>query len=124
MGSNKVQNCRRSAQQSPRRRCGAGVALTISLCLGAASLVNAQSLVGGRNVNITDSKDESGYIKALGQKAVIEFQPMQPGDVPATYAEADRLRDWVGFAPATPLAQGLGAFYRWYAEWSAGRAAG
>ncbi|MFL6718587.1 MAG: NAD-dependent epimerase/dehydratase family protein, partial [Burkholderiaceae bacterium] len=62
--------------------------------------------------------------QALGQKAVIDFQPMQPGDVPATYADTDRLRDWVGFAPATPLAQGLGAFYRWYAEWSTGRAAG
>nr|WP_217344916.1 NAD-dependent epimerase/dehydratase family protein [Noviherbaspirillum sp. L7-7A]MBV0879113.1 GDP-mannose 4,6-dehydratase [Noviherbaspirillum sp. L7-7A] len=60
--------------------------------------------------------------QALGCKAVIDFQPMQPGDVPATYADTDRLRDWVGFAPATPLAQGLAEFYRWYAQWSASRA--
>jgi UDP-glucuronate 4-epimerase len=56
--------------------------------------------------------------QALGRKAVIDFQPMQPGDVPATYADTDRLRDWVGFAPATPLAQGLAAFYRWYEDWA------
>ncbi|HEX8885171.1 MAG TPA: NAD-dependent epimerase/dehydratase family protein [Noviherbaspirillum sp.] len=62
--------------------------------------------------------------QALGRKAVIDFQPMQPGDVPATYADTDRLRDWVGFAPATPLAQGLAEFYRWYAQWSVSRAAG
>lgn len=58
--------------------------------------------------------------QALGRKAVIDFQPMQPGDVPATYADADRLRDWVGFAPATPLAQGLAAFYQWYEGWAMG----
>ena len=59
--------------------------------------------------------------QALGRKAVIDFQPMQPGDVPATYADTDRLRDWVGFAPATPLAQGLAAFYRWYEGWAMAR---
>jgi UDP-glucuronate 4-epimerase len=56
--------------------------------------------------------------QALGRKAVIDFQPMQPGDVPATYADTERLRDWVGFAPATPLAQGLAEFYRWYKDWA------
>ncbi|MFS0753687.1 NAD-dependent epimerase/dehydratase family protein [Noviherbaspirillum sp. 1P10PC] len=56
--------------------------------------------------------------QALGRKAVIDFQPMQPGDVPATYADTDRLRDWVGFAPATSLAQGLAEFYRWYEDWA------
>jgi UDP-glucuronate 4-epimerase len=56
--------------------------------------------------------------KVLGRKAVIEFLPMQPGDVPATYADTARLRDWVGFAPATPLAEGLAAFRDWYNSWS------
>ena len=55
---------------------------------------------------------------ALGRKAEIDFQPMQPGDVEATYADTDRLREWVGFAPATPLATGLGAFEAWYRDWS------
>jgi UDP-glucuronate 4-epimerase len=56
--------------------------------------------------------------QALGRKAVIDFLPMQPGDVPATYADTERLRAWVGFAPATPLADGLLAFTHWYNRWS------
>jgi UDP-glucuronate 4-epimerase len=56
--------------------------------------------------------------QVLGRKAVIDFLPMQPGDVPATYADTERLRDWVGFAPATPLADGLLAFSNWYNRWS------
>jgi UDP-glucuronate 4-epimerase len=56
--------------------------------------------------------------QVLGRKAAIEFQPMQPGDVPATYADTDRLRDWVGFAPATALADGLARFRDWYNPWS------
>ena len=39
---------------------------------------------------------------------------MQPGDVPATYADVRALQDWVGFAPATPLAEGIGRFVQWY----------
>ena len=54
----------------------------------------------------------------LGRKATIDFLPMQPGDVPATYADTARLREWVGFAPATPLADGLLAFSDWYNRWS------
>jgi UDP-glucuronate 4-epimerase len=56
--------------------------------------------------------------QVLGKKATINFLPMQPGDVPATYADTARLRDWVGFAPATPLADGLLAFSNWYNRWS------
>jgi len=41
---------------------------------------------------------------------------MQPGDVPATYADvADLTRD-VGFSPSTPLAVGIGRFVEWYRE--------
>jgi len=56
--------------------------------------------------------------RVLDRKAAIQFLPMQPGDVPATYADTTRLRDWVGFAPATPLAEGLAAFRDWYNSWS------
>ncbi|HTR13303.1 MAG TPA: NAD-dependent epimerase/dehydratase family protein [Roseiarcus sp.] len=40
--------------------------------------------------------------------------PMQPGDVPATYADVDRLARVTGFAPRTPLAEGIGRFVAWY----------
>lgn len=52
--------------------------------------------------------------RALGQEAVKAFLPMQDGDVPATYASTDALRDWVGFAPSTPLADGIAQFVDWY----------
>jgi UDP-glucuronate 4-epimerase len=51
---------------------------------------------------------------ALGRKAVKEMKPMQPGDVPATYADTRALQDAVGFAPATPLAIGLARFADWF----------
>jgi UDP-glucuronate 4-epimerase len=39
---------------------------------------------------------------------------MQPGDVPATFADVDDLRAAVGFAPATPIAKGIREFVAWY----------
>ena len=50
----------------------------------------------------------------LGRAARREMLPMQPGDVPATYASIDRLRAATGFAPSTPLAEGLARFVDWY----------
>jgi len=52
--------------------------------------------------------------RALGQNAVKQYLPMQDGDVPATYASMDALEDWVGYAPSTSLAQGMGRFVDWY----------
>lgn len=52
--------------------------------------------------------------QAYGRKAVRQLEPMQPGDVRSTYAATDRLREWVGFAPSTPLEEGLRRFAQWY----------
>jgi UDP-glucuronate 4-epimerase len=52
--------------------------------------------------------------RVLGVRAVLDFQPMQPGDVAATHADASRLQAWVGYAPATPLETGLARFGEWY----------
>ena len=51
---------------------------------------------------------------ALGKKALREPSPMQPGDVPATYADTKRLSDAVGFAPSTSLQAGLAEFAAWF----------
>ena len=51
---------------------------------------------------------------ALGRKAQMNMLPMQDGDVPATYANVDALRDWVGFTPATDVRSGVGRFVDWY----------
>jgi UDP-glucuronate 4-epimerase len=42
---------------------------------------------------------------------------MQPGDVPATFADVDALHDWVGFRPETPVAEGVRRFVQWYREY-------
>ncbi|MBU7573729.1 MAG: NAD-dependent epimerase [Hydrogenophaga sp.] len=52
--------------------------------------------------------------QALGREAIKEFLPMQDGDVPATYASTEALHRWVGFAPSTPLKDGIERFVRWY----------
>ena len=52
----------------------------------------------------------------LGRRATIQYAEMQPGDVPATYADvADLTRD-TGFAPATPIEVGIERFVNWYRE--------
>jgi len=55
--------------------------------------------------------------RALGREPVCELVAMQPGDVPATYAAIDRLRAATGFAPHTPLADGLARFVAWYRDY-------
>ena len=52
--------------------------------------------------------------EAIGKKAKRELLPMQPGDVPATYADIDDLTRDVGFRPATPIADGISRFIEWY----------
>ena len=51
---------------------------------------------------------------ALGKTALKNFMDMQPGDVPATYADVDDLIKDVGFKPGTPIAEGIGKFVEWY----------
>ncbi len=50
----------------------------------------------------------------LGKKATLNLLPMQPGDVPETFADIDDLAREIGFAPTTPLEMGLGRFVDWY----------
>lgn len=51
---------------------------------------------------------------ALGIKAEKRLLPLQDGDVPATYANTDALRDWVGFVPGTSVQSGIANFVAWY----------
>lgn len=54
---------------------------------------------------------------ALGKKAKKNLLPIQPGDVPATYADVDDLMKDVGFKPATSIEEGIGRFVEWYKEY-------
>jgi UDP-glucuronate 4-epimerase len=55
---------------------------------------------------------------ALGREVEFEkvFEPIKPGDVPATYASTERLQKAVGFKPETSIEEGLGRFAEWYVE--------
>ncbi len=52
--------------------------------------------------------------QALGKKAIRELTPMQPGDVPATYADVEDLMRDAGFKPSTPIGEGVVRFIDWY----------
>ncbi len=58
------------------------------------------------------------FIKALenaiGKNAVMNFMPMQPGDVLATFADVDDLVKDAGFKPSTTIDEGIGRFVEWY----------
>jgi UDP-glucuronate 4-epimerase len=54
---------------------------------------------------------------ALGRKAKKDLMDMQPGDVPATFANIDDLARDVGFRPATPIEEGIARFVEWYREY-------
>ena len=53
---------------------------------------------------------------AVGRKAKLNYLPMQPGDVPATFADINSLRDAVGFEPSTSIEDGVNRFVKWYRE--------
>jgi len=55
--------------------------------------------------------------KALGKTAEKVFLPLQPGDVPATYADIDALADAVGYRPKTNIEDGIAKFVDWYREY-------
>jgi UDP-glucuronate 4-epimerase len=55
--------------------------------------------------------------KEFGSTAIKEMLPMQPGDVPATYADIEDLARDVAFSPATAIEEGIGHFAKWFREY-------
>ncbi|QUG86548.1 SDR family NAD(P)-dependent oxidoreductase [Bacillus nitratireducens] len=62
---------------------------------------------------------EKALAKALGREVAFEkvFEPIKPGDVPATYASTDLLQKAVDFKPETSIEKGLQEFANWYVEY-------
>ena len=54
--------------------------------------------------------------RAIGREAIKTMRPMQPGDVPATYADIDDLERDFGYRPRTSLEKGIAQFVKWYRE--------
>jgi UDP-glucuronate 4-epimerase len=53
----------------------------------------------------------------LKKKAIIERQPLQPGDVPITYADITKAGKLLGYNPTTPIQKGLQYFAQWFNEY-------
>ena len=54
------------------------------------------------------------YEQALGRRALLQMEPLQPGDVVATAADVHDFEAATGFHPATPVAEGVRRFVDWY----------
>lgn len=54
--------------------------------------------------------------KHTGKEAIIDRQPLQPGDVEITYADVTKARDLLGYNPGWTVDAGIGEFVRWYRE--------
>ena len=52
--------------------------------------------------------------QALGRRALIERQPLQPGDVPQTFADITKARRLLGYNPQTPIEAGIERFVAWF----------
>jgi len=66
-----------------------------------------------RLLNFVDAIEE-----ALGKTAVRNYMPMQLGDVPATWANADLLHRLTGYRPQTDFRDGIARFVDWFREYS------
>ena len=55
--------------------------------------------------------------KAVGKTATKNMLPMQPGDVPATFADIEDLKADIGFEPKTPIEEGVKQFVAWYRDY-------
>ena len=55
--------------------------------------------------------------KALDKKAQMKMEPMQPGDVPITYADIEGSRSALGFEPSTPISAGIPRFIAWFKDY-------
>jgi UDP-glucuronate 4-epimerase len=51
--------------------------------------------------------------RVVGNPAIVEHRPLQPGDVPITYANVDRARAALGYAPTTPPEVGIARYWAW-----------
>ncbi|MGI5868647.1 MAG: NAD-dependent epimerase [Kiritimatiellia bacterium] len=87
---------------------------------GVVSSLFAENLDRCEVLNIGNCRSEElmhlieAIAKALGVEPKMTMLPMQPGDVPATYADITRIREKLGFEPTTTIETGVPRFVEWY----------
>ncbi|MGK7889482.1 MAG: NAD-dependent epimerase [Leptolyngbyaceae cyanobacterium] len=89
--------------------------------VNVADSINSQARYQIYNIGNNQPVELMKFIEvietAMGKKAQKNMLPMQPGDVPMTYADVEALSEAVGFAPNTPLEVGISKFVAWYKEY-------
>jgi UDP-glucuronate 4-epimerase len=68
----------------------------------------------GGSQTVTLNEMISTIEKAVGQKAIINVMPEQPGDVPLTSADVSKARDLLHFKPTTHISEGIPRFVEWF----------
>ena len=92
---------------------------------GIVRVVECESLPAYDIYNIGNHRSErlmdviETLAAALGVEPKLEMLPMQPGDVPATYASIDKLRAAVGYEPKATIREGIPVFAEWYRAYHA-----
>ncbi|HUE78773.1 MAG TPA: NAD-dependent epimerase/dehydratase family protein [Sphingomicrobium sp.] len=97
-------------------------------CLDSPPRNNGQEKAGGSlashaiyNIGNNCSEELRTVVRlleeALGRTALIELQPMQPGDVPDTFADISAMRRDHEFEPQTPISEGIPRFVEWYRDY-------
>ena len=90
---------------------------------GIVRVVEAQDLPLYDIFNIGNHRSEklldviNVLADSLGVEPKMEMLPMQPGDVPATYADVSRISAKLGYRPTTPIEVGVPSFVKWYREY-------
>jgi UDP-glucuronate 4-epimerase len=93
---------------------GVVAALDADFALEIINLGNSQTVTLGDFIAVVEA--------AVGKRARIRREPMQPGDVPLTYADVSKARRLLGYQPTTPVEEGIPRFVAWYRKEVAGRA--
>ncbi len=90
---------------------------------GISAILSTSDLEQNEIFNLGNNKSEklldmiAEIEKAMGKKAKLNLLPMQPGDVPATYADITRAQQKLHFEPATPISIGVPKFIDWFKEY-------
>ena len=104
-----VRACARIAQPDPHWDSAAPDPATSSAPFRLYNIGNHQPVQLLRYIEVIEA--------CLGRKAQMNFLPLQPGDVPETFADIDDLVRDVGYRPATPIEVGVRRFVEWFCEY-------
>ena len=104
-----VRACERIAQPDPHWNSRAPDPATSSAPFRLYNIGNHQPVQLMRYIEVIE--------QCLGRKAQMNLLPLQPGDVPETFADIDDLVRETGYRPATPIEVGVRKFVEWYCEY-------